>query len=63
MYNLFMDTQIQATFHEPKCENFGKKTENIGFGDEGVFWAIYGLGKSCGALQITFKNFFLQFQL
>ena len=36
-----------------------QKTENLDFGHEGVFWSIFGLGKSCRAFKNTFKNFFL----
>ena len=35
-----------------------KKTENLDFGHEGVFWAKYDLGKSCRAYKNTLKNFF-----
>ena len=35
-----------------------KKTENLDFGHEGVFWANYDLGKSCRAYKNTFKNIF-----
>ena len=35
-----------------------KKTENVDFGHEGVFWAKYDLGKSCRAYKNTLKNFF-----
>ena len=58
MYKSSMDGPFQPTFHELKRENFGKKTKNLDFGHEGIFWAIYGLGKSCRALQNTFKNIF-----
>ena len=28
-------------------EKIHQKTENVAFGHEGIFWANYGLGKSC----------------
>ena len=58
IYNFYPRALLQSTFKELKRENFGKNTENVDFGHEGVFWAKYDLGKSCRAWQNTLKNFF-----
>ena len=39
-----------------------KKTENLDFGHEGVFWAKYDLGKSCRDFQNTFKKLFSDYK-
>ena len=58
IYKLSTFGSFKLTFYLSECENFDKKSKNVDFGDEGIFWANFGLGKSCRALQNTFKNFF-----
>ena len=58
IYKLSTFGSFLPTFYLSECENFGKKSKNVDFGHEGVFWEIFGLGKSCRALKSTFKNSF-----
>ena len=43
----FSRESIPEMLYRDMCEKFCQKTENLDFGREGIFLAIYVLGKHC----------------